>query len=304
MSALISSQILQLASADGHWRAQISPIGASLVSLWHGQLEIVASPNDEPLTALAGAVMAPWPNRLEDGTWRLGDREFAAEINDLVGHNANHGLVFDKAFEVVQQTQSTLRLEIKIFDERAYPFEVLLSVTYELENSGLKVSIEAQNLAQEAAPVAFGLHPYFVVEEDSELQLNAKTWVQKNSRKLPTGVAATDSSSPAHRGLNRISDLDIDDCFTDLVSNEHGFFVTTISRGASDSFVDIEQSHSLSHLMLYKLEETQNKKRVLLAVEPQTSKANFFRNLQSEDLLQPHGVLKAVCQIKLRKTHE
>ena len=301
MSALISSQILQLSSADGLWRAQISPVGASLVSLWRSDVEIVASPYDEPLRALAGSVMAPWPNRLEDGTWKLGNREFAAAVNDTYGNNANHGLVFDKAFDVVNHTDSLLSLETKIFDERAYPFEILLTLTYALENDGLQISFEAVNHAAEAVPVAFGLHPYFVAEEDSELELNARTWVQKNSRNLPTLSTPIDSSSAAQQGRNRIAVLDIDDCFTDLIANERGYFVTTISRPSNSVIVEIEQSRALSYLMLYKLQEVEKKKRTLIAVEPQTSKANFLRNLEGQKLLQPNQALDARCQIKLRK---
>ena len=301
MSALISSQILQLSSADGLWRAQISPVGASLVGLWHADVEIVASPYDEPLRALAGAVMAPWPNRLEDGTWTLGNREFAAVVNDTDGNNANHGLVFDKAFDIFNHTDSLLRLETKIFDQRAYPFEILLTVTYSIENDGLRVSFEAVNQAAEAVPLAFGLHPYFVAEEDSELELNARTWVQKNSRNLPTLSTPIDSSSAAQQGRNRIAELDIDDCFTELVANERDYFVTTISRPSIGIAIDIEQSRALSYLMLYKLQEVEKKKRTLLAVEPQTSKANFLRNLEGEELLQPNQALEATCQIKLRK---
>jgi aldose 1-epimerase len=301
VSALISSQILQLSSADGLWRAQISPVGASLVSLWRSDVEIVASPYDEPLRALAGSVMAPWPNRLEDGTWKLGNREFAAAVNDTYGNNANHGLVFDKAFDVVNHTDSLLSLETKIFDERAYPFEILLTLTYALENDGLQISFEAVNHAAEAVPVAFGLHPYFVAEEDSELELNARTWVQKNSRNLPTLSTPIDSSSAAQQGRNRIAVLDIDDCFTDLIANERGYFVTTISRPSNSVIVEIEQSRALSYLMLYKLQEVEKKKRTLIAVEPQTSKANFLRNLEGQKLLQPNQALDARCQIKLRK---
>lgn len=245
--------------------------------------------------------MAPWPNRLEDGSWKLGDREFAAAINDTDGNNANHGLVFGETFDIVNQTESLLRLKTQIFDEHAYPFEILLTITYALENTGLQISLAGKNLSAEAAPVAFGLHPYFVAEEDSELELNARTWVQKNSRNLPTHSSAIDSSSAAQQGTNSIAELNIDDCFTDLVANDQGFFVTTISRPSSGTAVDIEQSRALSHLMLYKLQEVEKKKRMLLAVEPQTSKANFLRNLEGQTLLQPNHVLEATCQIKLRK---
>jgi aldose 1-epimerase len=301
VNSLSKTQIFNLLSEDGAWRAQVSPVGGSLVSLWRADVEIVASPYGQPLAAFAGALMAPWPNRLEDGTWKLGNREFVAPINDLDGNNANHGLVFDKIFEIVHHSEKTLRLETEIFDERAYPFQVLLTITYALDSNGLHISLEAKNLTTEAVAFAFGLHPYFVAEEDSELELNAQTWIQKNSRNLPTHSLPIDSSSPARSGLNTVAQLNIDDCFTNLVANEQGLYSTKISRPSVDLVVDILQSRTLSHVMLFKFQELENQKRILLAVEPQTASANFLRNFGSESLLRPNQVIEANFQIRARK---
>lgn len=301
MNSISKAQIFNLLSEDGAWRAQISPVGGSLVSLWRGDVELVASPYEQPLAAFAGAVMAPWPNRLEDGTWKLGNRDFVAPINDLDGNNANHGLVFDKMFNIVHHTEKTLRLETEIFDARAYPFQVLLTITYALDSDGLQISLEAKNQAAEAVPFAFGLHPYFVAEEDSELELNAQSWVQKNLRNLPIQLIPIDSSSVARHGLNRMAQLNIDDCFTNLVANEQGFYSTKISRPAVGVVVDILQSRTMSHLMLFKFLEVEKQKRMLFAVEPQTAPANFLRNFASESLLRPNQVIEANFEIRLRK---
>ena len=250
MSALISRQILQLASADGLWRAQISPVGASLVSLWHGDIEVVTSPYNEPLRALAGSVMAPWPNRLEDGAWQLGDREFTATINDADGHNSNHGLAFDKEFALASQTDSRLRLELNIFDEQAYPFSVLLSVTYLLQNTGLQVELEAKNLSNEDVPVAFGMHPYFVLDQDSTLSVDAKTWITKNARNLPVSASTFENSPLANNAGQDICNLELDECFTDLRFGSNDFCVTTVTRPSLGIAVEVEQGRELSHLML------------------------------------------------------
>ena len=300
MSALISRQILQLASADGLWRAQISPVGASLVSLWHGDIEVVTSPYNEPLRTLAGSVMAPWPNRLEDGTWQLGDREFTAAINDAEGHNANHGLAFDKEFALTSQTDSSLRLELNLFDEQAYPFSVLLSVTYLLQNTGLQVELEAKNLSNEDVPVAFGMHPYFVLDQDSTLSVDAKTWITKNARNLPVSASIFENSPLANNAGQDICNLELDECFTDLRFGSNDFCVTTVTRPSLGIAVEVEQGRELSHLMLYRLQESSQPNRSLLAIEPQSAPANAFRNLESVASLAPAETFKANYRVKFR----
>ena len=300
MSALISSQILQLASADGLWRAQISPVGASLVSLWHGDIEIITSPYNEPLRALAGSVMAPWPNRLEDGTWQLGDREFKAIINDSDGHNANHGLAFDKEFALTSQTDVSLRLELNLFDEQAYPFSVLLSVTYLLQNTGLEVELEARNLSNDVVPVAVGMHPYFVLDQDSALSVDANAWVTKNTRNLPVGTSTFEESPLANNAGHSICNLELDECFTDLRFGSNDFCVTTLTRPLLGISVEVAQSREFSHLMLYRLQESRQPLRSLLAIEPQSAPANAFRNLESVASLAPAATFKANYRVKFR----
>ena len=300
MSALISSQILQLSSADGLWRAQINPVGSSLVSLWFGDVEIVTSPYGEPGFAAAGVVMAPWPNRLEDGLWSIGNREFTAPINDAEGHNANHGLVLGKTFEVVEQQTSRLELSTNLFDEAAYSFDVSLTVTFALENSGLEITISAANTGAESAPIAFGLHPYFVSEAGSQLQVNAKTWIQKDSRNLPTQAVSIEKSAMVKMGLNSVEEMYVDDCFTDLVAEED-FFVTRLTRPETGFTVELHQSTQLEFLMFYTLREESQQKRTLIAIEPQTAPANAFKNLDQVTLLSPGNSFAANCKINLRK---
>lgn len=300
MSALISSQILQLASADGLWRAEVSPVGASLVSLWFDGIEIVTSPYHKAHYAVAGVIMAPWPNRLEDGRWSMGDREFTAAINDGEGHNANHGLVLARKFDVVEQSESRLQLQTDLFNAAAYPFEVSLKISYELTSEGMQIEIEARNLDASAVPIAFGMHPYFVCDENSQIEIGADTWISKTERNLPLLATAIEESPVAQRGFNLVQDLDIDDCFTDLDSESEGH-VTRLSRPNYDMTVELWQSNGLSHLMIYKFTEDDEQERVLLAIEPQSAPANAFRNLDQVKILEPSELFSANCKITRRK---
>ncbi|MEN9342702.1 MAG: hypothetical protein RIR24_289 [Actinomycetota bacterium] len=300
MSALISSQILRLRSADKVWRCEVSPTGASLVSLWHRDVELVTSPNNEPLYALAGSVMAPWPNRLEDATWQMQDREFKTAINDSQGNNANHGLVFAKDFELVSQTDSSLKLEISLFDENAYPFRVSLTVSFEITNNGLDVKLEAKNLDTESVPIAFGMHPYFVLDQRSQLLLDSETWITKNARNLPVSASTFEMSPLGNDRWKTIYGLEIDDCFTDLNFENDGFCITTITRPEHQIEVDIAQSKELSHLMLYGLSESKHAHRALLAVEPQSAPANAFKHLEQVTMLAPAETFAASYRISIR----
>ncbi len=300
MSALISSDILQLASADGFWRAEVNLVASALVSLWFEDIEIVTSPYHEPGRAAAGVIMAPWPNRLEDGRWQMGAREFAAPINDAEGHNANHGLVLGKAFDVLERSESSLRLETNLFDAAAYPFDVTLTVNFILQNTGLEINISTKNCDKVSAPIAFGLHPYFVAEQSSQLQLNAKTLISKNERNLPTQAISIEESTVAKQGLNLVEHLQVDDCFTDLIA-EDGFSVTRLSRPAAGLTVEIRQTEELSYLMLYTLQEEAKQKRRLIAIEPQTAPVNAFKKLDQVKILGAGESFGATCMINLRK---
>ena len=237
--ALIPSDILQLVSADALWRAEVNPVASALVSLWFDDIEIVTSPYQKPGYAQAGEIMAPWPNRLEDGRWQMGAREFVAPINDFEGNNANHGLVLGRTFDVIEHTASNLCLETNLFDAAAYPFDITLTVNFQLQNTGLEITISTRNHDDVSAPIAFGLHPYFVAEPNSQLELNARTWIQKNERNLPTHAEQIEESV-AKAGLNLVEQLQVDDCFTDLIG-EDGITVTRLSRPAAGFTVEVRQ---------------------------------------------------------------
>jgi aldose 1-epimerase len=187
-----------------------------------------------------------------------------------------------------------------LFDEAAYPFDVTLTVNFALENSGLEITISATNSDAESAPIAFGLHPYFVSEAGSQLQVNAKTWIQKDSRNLPTQAVSIEKSAMVNMGLNSVEEMYVDDCFTDLVAEED-LFVTRLTRPETGFTVELHQSAQLGFLMFYTLREENQQKRTLIAIEPQTAPANAFKNLDQVTLLSPGNSFAANCKINLRK---
>lgn len=298
----MTERLQVLTSADSLWRAEISTTGAALVSLWRDGVEIVSSPNGQARYAFAGVVMAPWPNRLEDGRFTFNGVDFTTAINDSHGHNANHGLVFDQAFDIVDQETQLLRLRTSLFNAKSYAFNVDVQVTYALSNDGLNVHLEVTNHEAKSVPFAIGIHPYFVTEPNSKLEVSASTFVTKNDRGLPVGQIELNESNVIQAGSNLIADLNIDDCLTGLTPNADEFQQSTISRDSHNLEVVLSQSKNLSHLMIFRFDELGQDRRTLLALEPQSAPANALRNEPINHLLAAGETKKYECAITARRT--
>ncbi len=290
MSALISDPQTQvLSSESGLWRAEVSPLGASLISLWRGEDEIVTSPNRQPLFAFAGVLMAPWPNRLEDGQWQFQGENLSTPINDPTGNNANHGLAFDKEFEIKSDGSANVTYATSLRNEACYPFDVQVQLSYLIANEGLAIEISAINYENFAVPFATGVHPYFVCDEDSLLELQARKFVQKDARSLPAAEIDINDSRVVRKGSNRIQDLHIDDCVFDFDAGAKSEICTELIHSSRNLRVKLVQSKDLNHLMIFKYQDQLN--RTLLALEPQSAKANALRLEPARHLL-PAGESK------------
>lgn len=302
MSALISDRdLVTLASANGLWRADVHPVGASLVALFYDGHEIVITPYSETFYAFAGATLAPWPNRLEDGCWIFGDKTLQHRINDERGHNSNHGLVFDRHFEVVQTSQEEIVLKISLGEDLVYPFKIDITVSYKLNEDGLTQTISSTNKDSQLVPFAFGAHPYLLLEDDSMVEINALQVYAKSSRGLPLAKISIAESGLAREGLNRAGDLQVDDCFVGLVENADSLYSTSITRPSLKKTVEIWQDLEFDHLMLFAFRENGADGRSALAVEPQTAPANALRSHDDVDWISPGSTLSASWGISIKE---
>ena len=81
--------------------AVISPIGASLVRFSVGDRPVVV-----PMNAFDGAVLAPWPNRIDAGRFDFAGDSHRLPITEPERDTALHGLVADVPWSVVERTES------------------------------------------------------------------------------------------------------------------------------------------------------------------------------------------------------
>lgn len=278
----------------GDYRAVLSPQGASLKTLHYNDAQIVTVPLPVTDFAFVGSALAPWANRLEDATWQLGDQTFQGEITEPGNHNGLHGLLVARDFEFERHADNAVKFTFQFGADVAgcevYPFNVRFSVTYELNVLGLFTTFEATNHEDRDLPISFGAHPYFVLDENSELRINAHSAAINNSRQLPIGRQSIEAIGLKYRQPVEVANLELDDCVFDF----EGENATFLSRRSVGLMIKVWQDSNLPYQMLFvRGPKFAGSNPVTMAIEPQSSPANAL--VTKKDLLwmQPGETVKA-----------
>lgn len=202
-------------------RAIITELAASLRVL---EVDGVAVTEPYPLDSLppfgCGIVLAPWPNRVRDGRWQLNGETQQLDITEPARGNAIHGLLRNTPYTVAERSESSVTLAATVFPQHGYPFILDTTVRYELVEGGLRVTHTATNRSAEAAPVAFGVHPFFrvgdVPVEELVLTVRAGTRIETDDRLNPTGESSVVGSDFDLSEGRPVGVLELDDAFGEL----------------------------------------------------------------------------------------
>jgi aldose 1-epimerase len=226
---------------------------------------------DELVGAGRGQVLAPWPNRLEDGSYTFGGRELQLPLTELETRTATHGLVRFANWDCLDHDGSRVVLEHVLHPQPGYPFLLRLHVTYSLGEPGLAVETTAENLGREPLPFGLAHHPYVAGRvEELEVTLPAATRLQTNERKLPVGRMQND--------LPRtfvVGDRQIDATFTDLTERR-------VRVGGHELWFN----EAFPYVQLFTGDHPAVARRGL-AVEPMTCPPNAFRTGEGLVVLEP-----------------
>ncbi len=147
--------------ACGELRAVVTEVGATLRELRAGDQPLLwGFGPDEMCSGGRGQVLAPWPNRLEDGHYRFAAHDVRVPLDEPEHHCAIHGLVRWLPWRLEARQDDEARLSVSLHPTPAYPFALRLELTYRLDRQGLSVEAEASNLGDEPLPFGIGFHPY------------------------------------------------------------------------------------------------------------------------------------------------
>ena len=141
-------------------RAQIAQVGATLRTFTVNGMDVIDGFGaDERSIDGRGQVLAPWPNRLTDGSYRYGGRDCQAPLNEVSRHDAIHGLVRWLDWTLLAHDSNQVTLACAVRPQPGYEWQLDLQITYTLDGAGLTVTFIAVNTDSEAGPVRRRIPP-------------------------------------------------------------------------------------------------------------------------------------------------
>ena len=274
----------QYVIAHGDAQATVTQVGATLRGYTVDGCDVIDGFGlDERSRDGRGQVLAPWPNRLADGSYRYGGREVQAPLNEVSRHDAIHGLVRWSDWSPVAHSESAVTMAYAIRPQPGYEWRLDLEVTYELDDSGLTVTLHVRNAGSERAPFGAGFHPYLRLEADAidrlDLVIPAASFLESNGPgELQVVTPVADTPWDFLR-LRRIGSTRMDTAFGDLVRGDDRRAVAVLSDPAGGRSVRLWVDDGFRYLMVYTADQVgqPERRRQAIAVEPMTCPPDALR---------------------------
>lgn len=291
----------------GTTRAVVSEYAGALRSLTVGGTELIEPHTaDGPPPLAAGAVLVPWPNRVDRGRWIFDGVEQQLELTEPEGGNAVHGLLTRTRYEPGSRTAASVTLAAPVTPQAGYPFALDTSVEYELTPDGVIVRHRIRNAGTGPAPVALGVHPYLRVGDvparDLTLTVPAGRAFHLDERQIPTGTFDVTGTGHDLRGGVRAGEGTEHACFTDL--DVSGGVITTSLRAPDGRTVELWQEPAFGYLQLWVTDHFPRPGGPgdAIAVEPMTAPPNALRTGEALRWLLPDESWTLTWGLRLTRT--
>lgn len=264
------------------YSATIRSLGGALSSLEYlGRPLVEAFEWNEERALYRGNNLAPWPNRVRDGRYKIGPRTFQLPITEAHRSNALHGLINSMEWELVQKTDQRVILETLLPESEYYPSSLRFTVVYEIDSIGLNWKLIAENVGNNLAPYGASIHPYLIGDPASTvnewtLSLPCRQYMKVDrERLLPTSIDFCEGDFDFHRP-RIIGSLSIDHAFRIDPRNKNQRIEV---RAPSTIGVWMEYDRNSKWIQIHTADRDGGPgTRECLAVEPMTCPADAFNS--------------------------
>lgn len=141
-----------------HYTARICTLGAELKSVKSDKGTEFMWQADADIWPRTAPVLFPVVGKVKNDQVR---------VNGVTYPISQHGFARDRNFTVVEQTDSSVKMQL-LYDEetlRKYPFDFRLTLTYAWADDELQCGYEVENLGASGMPFSIGAHPGFNIPE-------------------------------------------------------------------------------------------------------------------------------------------
>ena len=289
-SVMPSGEQIDLGYGDHH--AVVVEVGGGLRTYSYRGIDVIDGYAEaEACSSGRGQILAPWPNRIEDGVYDFGGEHYQLPITEVSSSTAIHGLVRWMPWIVEEPTASRARLSCTLYPQPGYPFLLAMSTEYELSEAGLSVKMTATNLGDSAFPFGAGAHPYLRLGNRTvgslTLSCPAATYLVSNERGLPVDKRSVEGTTNDFRHEREIGSLQLDHAFGDLERDAAGRAHITLRDPASGRAVAVWMDEHHPYAMIFTGDPLPDVRRRSIAIEPMTCPPNAFRSGDDLIVLRP-----------------
>ena len=298
----------QLALSGHGYEAVIASVGATLRTLTHeGRDLVVPFGADEVRPGYRGATLAPWPNRVVDGSYAFDGVQHRLPLTEPARGHALHGLVgwLEFADRLVEPDRAVLTAVIE--PQAGYPFRVEVEVEYRLGADGLTQVVTGRNLGTDAAPWGTGPHPYLVADAPGPSAVDS--WILSlpasevltvtADRLIPIAVEPVDRHPEwDFRTPRPVGETFIDHAFTGLDRDAGMTRVEVRAPGGTGTAISWDEACPWVQVHTADMPEHSVTHRVGLAVEPMTCAPDAFTSGVGLIVLAPGGTHAASWTIQ------
>ena len=211
----------------GEQVATVVEVGAAVREFRVGNRDVFQSYAESAFsTGFHGAVLLPWPNRLDDGRYTFDGEQYQVAISEPSRMTALHGLSAWRAWSLVEHEADRVALRLSLFPSPGYPFFVDTTVDYRLGADGLRVTTTSRNVGDHACPYAIGFHPWLsagdATVDECTLTLDATDRFVTDDRLLPIAEEAVAGTPYDFREQRTLGSLVLDDAFTGIPRGTDG----------------------------------------------------------------------------------
>ena len=166
------------------------------------------------VTSTACFPLVPFSNRIREGKFFWQGEQIQLPLNQLPERHTNHGHGWQVAWDVDEQTESSLTLSY-VHTANEWPFSYKSIYRFELQNGELLQTLILKNLSPNEMPAGLGLHPYFSRTDQVTLKADVKQMWQVDNESMPVTVIDAPKCLQSAQGMV-VNDHQLDNTFIDF----------------------------------------------------------------------------------------
>jgi aldose 1-epimerase len=288
----IAEQSGQIELARGEQRVGVVALGGGLRSYEAAGRELLDGfpPGERPASG-RGQVLAPWPNRIQDGSYDFEGKRMQLPLTEPEHGNAIHGLVRQAMWNLVELESARVVMDYVLRPQPGYPFTLALTIEYALADAGLTVTTTARNLGIEPCPYGSGQHPYLTLGTPSvdslRLRVPGRVVVFSDERGLPVRSEPVEGTEYDFGAGRTIGGEVLDNAYTELERGSDGRARVLLDDPSGEAGITLWVDEGYPYLMVFTGDPLPDVARRSIAVEPMTCPPNAFRTGESLIRLEP-----------------